>query len=746
MTVSDAIRIDAAPRRSRGACPNAVWKRNNMHPKYHSAYHSAHGAAFFLSLLMLGASPAALARQAAHLPDIDVDSDAMPDDKGLTARRLSRSQLRAAAPTSSDTARVLQSVPGVGIYGAGGFSSLPVIRGLGDQRLGITVDGISIAMACPNDMNPPLSYTDPQTINSIDVITGVSPVRMGGDSIGGVIAVETATPRFAKSGETLFTAEASTFYRSNGDGFGGALSATVASEKLSLGYNGSYTRSENIRGGNRLGTIHSSEYKKTDHGLNLAAQTEIGLFELKGGYHFSPYEGFPNQPMDMTSNKSWYINGHYAGVFGWGDIDLRAYYRDTAHEMNFLADKGGTAGGGMPMNTDVHQAGYAIRADIMLGNAGILRLGNAFNHEWMKDIWPPVAGSMMMGPDAFININGAKRDRIGTFLEWEKKWAGGFSLVAGIRNDQVWMNTGTVSPYGTGMMQMADGMAAAAFNAASRKRHDSNWGGSAIARAALSPMVDAELGYARKVRSPNIYERYSWGRGSMSSSMIGWFGDGNAYVGAIALAPEKADTISGALHFHDAEKKHWSITIAPHYTRVQDYIDAVRLGHLSTGAVQLQFANQDAELYGADFSGNALLWSGTGAGTAHITAKASWLRGQNLTDNGPLYHQMPFNASLGLHHEIGGLETRLDISHVTRKDRVDATRNEPETSAYTLVNLSLAYSWKQFRISIGADNLFNEAYYAPLGGMSLGDRAATGTARPVPGAGRSVNFGLSWRI
>lgn len=36
------------------------------------------------------------------------------------------------------------------------------------------------------------------------------------------------------------------------------------------------------------------------------------------------------------------------------------------------------------------------------------------------------------------------------------------------------MNTGTVAPYGTGMMQMADVMAAAAFNAADRKRHDSN--------------------------------------------------------------------------------------------------------------------------------------------------------------------------------------------------------------------------------------------------------------------------------
>src|SRR3546814_10786563 len=58
--------------------------------------------------------------------------------------------------------------------------------------------------------------------------------------------------------------------------------------------------------------------------------------------------------MDMTSNKSWYLNGHWKGAFDWGDLDLRAFYRDTDHRMNFLADKGGTATGGMPMNTEVH--------------------------------------------------------------------------------------------------------------------------------------------------------------------------------------------------------------------------------------------------------------------------------------------------------------------------------------------------------------------------------------------------------
>ncbi|OYX63299.1 MAG: TonB-dependent receptor [Sphingomonadales bacterium 32-64-17] len=700
------------------------------------------------SAASLGLSAPALAQEATALPDIDIDSTAGRDSAPATAERIDRSDLRARQTGSSDTAKLLQSVPGVSGYSAGGFSTLPAIRGLEAQRLGITVDGVTIASACPNDMNPPLSYTDPQTISSIGVITGVSPMSLGGDSIGGIIAVETAPPQFAQTGETLLTGEASAFYRSNGDGFGGALSLIVASDTLSLTYNGSYTQAENFEGGGPLGIVRSSEFAKTDHSLNLAAQTDIGLFELKGGYHFSPYEGFPNQYMDMTSNKSWFVNGHYAGAFDWGDLDVRGHYRKTDHEMNFLDDKGGTADGGMPMNTQVRQAGYDVKADILLGEAGTLRIGNEFQHQWLNDYWPPVAGSMMMGPNPYINVNGAKRDRLGTFIEWEKSWESGVTLIAGVRNDQVWMNTGDVAPYGTGMMQMADMMAAAAFNAADHRRHDSNWSGSALLRYDLSDMVTVELGYARKTRSPNIYERYTWGRGSMSSRMIGWFGDGNGYVGNLDLKPEKADTLSAALTLRDGGEEGWSFKVAPYHTRVTDYIDVVKLQDFTdmmgmpTGFVQLQFANQDAEIYGVDASGSVPLWSDERFGKGRLSAKASWLRGRNESDGAPLYHQMPLSGTVSLEHKLDGFETRIDLTWAADKNRVDPTRNEPRTAGYALLDAQIAYSWKNYRFTLAAENLFDKAYSAPLGGMSLGDYNATGVLRPVPGRGRSINAGF----
>ncbi|AKH41260.1 iron complex outermembrane receptor protein [Altererythrobacter atlanticus] len=675
---------------------------------------------------------------------LSIGSDAIINAP-IVGTRIDRITLSEKQAGTSDTASIVADLPGVSAATGGGFSSMPAIRGLSEQRVNIMVDGVTIDIACPNDMNSPLSYTDPQSIGSISVLTGVAPVSHGGDNIGGVISVESAPPLFGSSDSLLVTGEVSSFYRSNGDGFGGALKLTVAGKKLSATYTGSYTQSDQYDGGGSKGLVRSTEYAKTDHALALAYQTGAGLLKLKGGYHFAPYEGFPNQYMDMVSNKSWYINGAYEGRYDWGEIDLTASYRDTDHVMNFLEDK---LPGSMPMNSEVHSFDSAAKLSLPLSSRDTLKLGAEYHHQWLDDYWPPVPGNMMMGPDTFVNINEGTRDRIGAYVEWEAQWSGRLSSVAGIRIDRVEMDTGDVQPYGTGMMQMADVMAANAFNAADRERTDNNWSGSILLNYVLSDLASIELGYAHKARSPNLYERYSWGRGSMASRMIGWYGDGNGYVGNPDLDPERADTISAALSLGGSAQG-WQLRIAPYYTHVDDYIDAAFLQDLTdmmgmpTGFVQLQFANQKAEFYGVDVSGAAELWRDSDGNATSLSATLAWLEGNNLTDGGPVYRQMPFNATIALAHRQGDLELGAEFEWVDEKTRVDTTRNEPATDSYALFNLSAAYTLSGVRFSIEAENLFDKGYDLPLGGVSLGDFKATGALRPVPGRGRSINIGLS---
>ena len=71
---------------------------------------------------------------------------------------------------SSDTAALLS---GVDSAQAGGVSGLPMIHGLGDDRIRIVVNGVPVAAACPMHMNPPLSYVDPSNVARIEILPSI---------------------------------------------------------------------------------------------------------------------------------------------------------------------------------------------------------------------------------------------------------------------------------------------------------------------------------------------------------------------------------------------------------------------------------------------------------------------------------------------------------------------------------------------------------------------------------------------
>src|SRR5690606_31536038 len=137
----------------------------------------------------------------------------------------------------------------------------------------------------------------------------------------------------------------------------------------------------------------------------------------------------------------------------------------------------------------------------------------------------------------------------------------------------------------------------------------------ALARYTPADMIDLELGLARKVRTPNLYERYAWSTWSMAAIMNNFVGDGNGYVGNMDLKPEKAYTASLTIDLHAADRE-WEVKATPYFTYVNDYVDAVRCSNgpnctaanATTGNefVILQYANQSAHLYGLDLSGRTV--------------------------------------------------------------------------------------------------------------------------------------------
>ncbi|MFT8590671.1 MAG: TonB-dependent receptor [Acetobacter orientalis] len=718
---------------------------------------SSIGATPLASATATNAAAGTQAQQASSpvvtLPRLDISTTAAEEDSETS---LSDMPLNAASPDAStqrmsrlsspDTSSLFRNQPGFSSYGGGRLANLPVLNGMADDRVATVVDGMRIEPACPNHMNPALSYIDPDSVQSATSVAGITPVSMGGDSIAGTIDVERADPRFARNNKLLVTGRVRGTYRSNGGAYGASGALTVANDTFSLRYNGSYDQSGNYRGGAGMGAVHSTSYVTYNHAVTAGLHKDNHLLVVTFGQQDTPREGFANQYMDMTNNRSTFVNGKYTGSFNWGQLEARGSWQRVTHAMNMLRDKGGhSPTKGMPMNNDSRQVSYALKATIPLGPKHTLKLGSSFDHEGLNDWWPPLMGSMMMGPNTYHNINNGHRDRLGHFAEWEAHWTPRVSTLLGFRNDLVMMNTGDVAPYSwTGMMNMADAAAARAFNARKRGRTDTNFDVTAMTRWQATDSFTLEGGYARKSRAPNLYERYAWGTGSMSSSMIGWFGDGNGYVGNPNLKSEIANTASVTLDWHDPTPAgRWGLKVQPYYSYVHNYINVVQAGTFSNGRHLLQFANHNAQTYGINASGHYTLWNTDRFGKGEFTGVLNWVRGQDEVTHSGLYHMMPLNGTVAVTEAVGPWKGRVEMNFVKAKDTVDYLRAEPRTPGYALLNLGGSYNWKMLTLDAGVDNIFNQPYYLPLGGLSLTDTRYIGYTRALPGMGRSFNVSLT---
>jgi len=230
--------------------------------------------------------------------------------------------------------------------------------------------------------------------------------------------------------------------------------------------------------------------------------------------------------------------------------------------------------------------------------------------------------------------------------------------------------------------------------------------------------------------------------------MIGWYGDANGYIGNLDLKPETAHTVSVTAGWHDKSHATWHLGVTPYYTYVEDYIDAdfVKNQMMNMGFVTLRFANHDARLYGVNVSGTTLLWESRDAGRFDLSGVAGYVDGENLDTGDNLYHIMPFNARVALQHRLGGWTNALELVAVSRKSDVNDLRNEPVTPGYALVNARTSYEWQNVRVDLGVDNVFDQLYYPPLGGVDWADYRAggkVGTIGAVPGMGRSFNAGVT---
>lgn len=697
---------------------------------------------------------------------------------------ISQADLKKLSAATSDTASLLSMLAGVSVNQTGAVSSLPMIRGLSDDRLRIKVDGMDMIAACPNHMNPPLSYMAPSDVGQMTVFAGITPVSVGGDSIGGSIISESKAPEFTD--RASFTGEVGGFSRSNNDASGFNARFTQSSENLYASYSGSYSKGDNYTAASDFKTVTatgrpghslsldevgSTAYETQNHNLRLAYKSGDDVFDAQLGYQNMPTQLYPNQRMDLLDNQQIRVNLNWKRETDWGQLQTRLYHEKVEHAMDFgpdrqlwygsnavggavcdpirfVGDPAGTCASGMPMNSDSKNTGLTFSAEIDLAASGLVRLGTEFQQFSLEDYWEASGGGM--GPGTFQNINNGERNRSAVFAEHELSLADDWLVMYGVRAERVERDADDVRGYSTAMNAMGmQVMEANAFNNADRRHSDTNIDLTLLTRYSLNSQIELELGVAQKVRSANLYEVYPWSSWMMAASMNNLVGDGNGYVGNLDLDPETARTLSGSLSWRSESGLH-ELSVNPYITRVDDYIDTVAANTMwRTGQYNvLRYQNQQAELKGVDLTLSSRL-ADNASGVWQLVGNLSFIDAENTDTGEGLYNIVPMQGRLSLTHQLAGWDNSLEWVFAGKKDDLSMVRNEAATDSYSLFNLRASHSWQSVRVDLGVENLLDEFYFLPAGGTYVAQGMTMSMngipfGIGVPGMGRSLYAGVNY--
>lgn len=647
---------------------------------------------------------------------------------------------------------------GVDFSAAGGVSNLPILNGLMGDRVKVLIDGADVTAACANHMNPPLSYISANQITSYNVVAGVSPVGAGGDNIAGVISVNSISPQYSDSNELGWhSGYVSAKYSSVDNGRKLGVGARLASDTFSLNYQGSFSDADSYEDGNG-DVVLDTLYRAQNHSLTAAMRDDKQQLVIKLTHQKIPYQGFANQYMDMTDNTSYGAIAQYKRSFENSELEGQVNWHSVKHEMGFFSEE---KTGMMRMKTDAQDISTQLKWRIALNKNSSILLAQEYYNYSIDDWWPGIEGSTMMGPDDYVNINNGKRERIAAFAEFESQINTKLWLNAGVRIESINSHVGEVQSYNDGMsMTDMDDMsdtstdntiATENFNAGDRDKTDTIVDANLLINYQITNYDELQFGLARKNRAPNLYERYSWGVSTMATTMIGWYGDGNGYIGKPDLDVETAHTIS-ATYIKLAKDDRWRLSTNVWYTDVSDYIDADIVRSFNsydldnTARNIFQFTNVDAILYGAKIDLTANIYESKDLGNWQLHANVANTRGKRDDTNQPLYQIKPLQTQLGISQQIGRFENALSWQWVDTKSRVDNNRFENQTDSYSLVNLRSKATWDSLTLSAEVSNVFDEYYQLPLGGVSIAalKQDSSNGFEQLAGQGRSLNVSVSY--
>jgi iron complex outermembrane recepter protein len=642
-----------------------------------------------------------------------------------------------AAPLlGSDITLLTARIPGAARIGNGELSGQMQYRGLFGERLNLRVDGQRFASGGPNLMDPVFHYAPAPLVQAVIIDRGVSPVSAGPGLAGGADAVFKRIG-FGETGDTALHHDFTVGGRSVNDSLsiGGVVGAASADWRVNL--LGAWEEGSDT--GFADGVIGGTGFERGVFGLSAGARTTLGEVSLDLRRQNTGPSGNPPFPMDIQYFDTDFARLAYAHDFGAIHLDASVHVTDVTHLMDNFSLRPSPAA----MQTRASLADATTRGgEIALGLeawGGRVEFGvdtETVDHH--VSITNPANADFIVTPFPDIRL-----ERTGAFIEWTGP-LGPVQSQVGLRVDQNCHDAGT-AVLGSAL-PMAPRMLANAFNAADRSGDELTVDAVARVWTPVRNHLSWRATLARKQQVPGYIQRYGW----LPISASGGLADGNIYVGDLALEPETAWITEIGFDYASA-RAYLRPTL--YYRQVDNYIQGTpfdatpgildtpveMIAGMNGDPTPLLWRNTDARLYGFDLDGGYDL-----DGPLRIDAVLNYVRGERRDIDDNLYRIAPPSLQLGLTWEASVWSATLEARAVAEQDRLSATNSETATDGYVVLT---AYGdWQVrdgVRLSLGVENLLDEAYQDHLSGFNRNSFGDVPVGERLPGSGRGAFLRLS---
>ncbi len=594
------------------------------------------------------------------------------------------------------TEDLLDRAPGADFIQRANFAWEPVIRGLSGGQVGLVIDGIKIAGACVDKMDPVSAYVEIGNLEKLEISKGGFDLTQA-SQIGGTIYLATRKPRF----DEPFHADMEAGYESAASLRRGSVTVGLARGKTSVRGSFSYkTANDFVPGGGVA--IRNSGYRKNNYKFDAARRIGSRHQLIASFLGDNAWDvGYPVLLMDATLAKAKIYSLTHAWMprFGWMEQwETRLYYNTVDHWMDDferdVLDRRVMRGMNMPMYGATQTAGGLSTLDLIFG-ARRLRVNldayetRSFGDMWMFSLFENIRDMYLLNlGDVRVRHAAASADfsmplrprlhaRLNARLDYSPRRVEREESVAMLQG-----RWGVDDPATTYVL----GSASATFS----------WTVAAGAR--------LRLALAHVGRLPTHVENYG--------HYVYNYVDGYFYTGNPDLKPERSSQIELGL---EQWTRRYALRASVYANYIRDYIAGFRDEGLTGGSRTLRFRlygnARAAFLAGAELSAVARLAEGL-----EFAATAAWTRGQNLEIGEPMYLIPPLTSLLSVRLDRERWWSEVEARMALPQNRVARIlADEDGTDGYFVVNIRGSVEVSSgMEVRGGLENLFDAFYHEHL--------------------------------